>query len=259
MFRRINSQWVPMTWSEYAAQARAFAAFLVSSGLGAGGHLAIWSRNRPEFVVASTATMLAGASSAPLYQTLSADEAAYILNHSDAPIAVVESQELLAKVREVRNRLPTLQRVVLLEGSVNAEDADFVISWSDALHRGAEMPSDVARELDERREAMRPSDVATLVYTSGTTGPPKAVMATHGNLIAAIDAIGPIVKLSPDDRVLSYLPLAHILERLNSEVRLYYEGARCGSRPHSRLCRVRSASCDRRASSVCRACGRRWL
>ena len=69
-----------------------------------------------------------------------------------------------------------------------------------------------------------PSDIATLVYTSGTTGPPKAVMATHGNLIAAINALGPIVDLSADDRVLSYLPLAHILERLNSEVRLYCAG-----------------------------------
>ncbi|MGA8417858.1 MAG: long-chain fatty acid--CoA ligase [Candidatus Dormiibacterota bacterium] len=225
MFRRINGQWVPMTWAEYAAQARAFAAYLVSSGLGAGGHLAIWSFNRPEFVVASTATMLAGASSAPLYQTLSADEAAYVLNHSEASIAVVESQDLLAKLRELRNRLPALKGVVLLEGTVNADDADFVISWSDALHRGAEVLSDVAHELDARREAIRSSDVATLVYTSGTTGPPKAVMATHGNLIAAIDAIGPIVMLSPRDRVLSYLPLAHILERLNSEVRLYYVGS----------------------------------
>ncbi len=225
MYHRLDDHWVPITWAEYAQQARALAAFFISTGLGEQDHVAIWSFNRPEFIITSTATMLARGSTAPLYQTLSAEEAAYVLAHSEAPIAVVENADLLAKVLEVRERLPALRQIVLMRGTPDDADADLVISWAEALLRGAKALPKVAQELDMRIEAVQPSDLATLVYTSGTTGPPKAVMATHRNLVAAIDALGPAVQLSPDDRVLSYLPLAHILERINSEVRLYCAGS----------------------------------
>ncbi len=224
LFHRVDGAWVAMGWAAYARQARQLAAFLVSVGLRERDHVAIWSFNRPEFILASTATMLAGGRTAPMYQTLSAEEAAYILGHSDAPIAVVENPTLLARVLEVRTRLPALRCVVLMEGEPPVSDSDFVVRWSDAVQRGASALDDVGTEVDRRSDAVTASDVCTLVYTSGTTGPPKAVMATHGNLVAAIDALRPIVQLSEDDRVLSYLPLAHILERLNSEVRLYCSG-----------------------------------
>jgi long-chain acyl-CoA synthetase len=223
MFHRAGDQWVPVAWGDYAQQARRLAALFISLGLQEGEHVAIWSFNRPEFIVTSTATMLAGASTAPLYQTLSAQEAAYVLGHSDAPIAVVENEELLARVLEMRDRLPALRCVVLMEGTAALGNA-LVVSWAEAMQRGSAALAQVAAELDERSDAVQPADVATLVYTSGTTGPPKAVMATHANLIAAINALGPIVDLSSGDRVLSYLPLAHILERLNSEVRLCSAG-----------------------------------
>ena len=225
MFHRVDDHWAPITWAEYAQQARALAAFFMSSGLPEEGHVAIWSFNRPEFIITSTATMLARASTAPLYQTLSAEEAAYVLAHSEAPIVVVENAALLAKVLEVRDRLPALRHIVLMRGTPADTDPDIVISWAEALLRGGEALPDLSQELDMRIESVQPSDLATLVYTSGTTGPPKAVMATHHNLVAAIDALGPAVQLSPDDRVLSYLPLAHILERINSEVRLYSAGS----------------------------------
>jgi long-chain acyl-CoA synthetase len=224
MFYRDVDHWTSITWSAYAEQARALAAFFISAGLKEQEHVAIWSFNRPEFLVTSSATMLARACTAPLYQTLSAAEATYVLAHSDAPIAVVENQELLAMVLDARDRLPALHCVVLMEGAAPARVEAFVVPWTAALRRGADALAEVANELDRRSDAVQSSDVATLVYTSGTTGPPKAVMATHGNLIAAINALGPIVDLSADDRVLSYLPLAHILERLNSEIRLYCAG-----------------------------------
>ena len=225
MFRRDGGHWTPITWGAYAQHARELAAFFISVGLHEGEHVAIWSFNRPEFLHASTATMLAGACTAPLYQTLSADEAAYVLGHSDAPIAVVENEELLARVLAVSGRLPALRCVVLMEGAPPADRVGFVVSWSEAMRRGSAALMQLGDELDRRSDAVQPADVATLVYTSGTTGPPKAVMATHGNLVAGINALGPIVDLSADDRVLSYLPLAHILERINSEVRLYCAGS----------------------------------
>jgi long-chain acyl-CoA synthetase len=224
MFHRAGDRWESTAWNVFAEQARALAAFFIDAGLQEGEHVAIWSFNRPEFIISSTATMLARACTAPLYQTLSAREAGYVLGHSDAPIAVVENERLLANVLEVRAQVPALRCVVLMQGSGAGGSSLAVCSWKDALQRGRDALEQVAAELDSRSEAVQPSDVATLVYTSGTTGPPKAVMATHGNLIAAINGLGPIVDLSADDRVLSYLPLAHILERLNSEVRLYAAG-----------------------------------
>ena len=224
MFHRDGDHWASIAWSDYDEQARSLAAFFISAGLKEQEHVAIWSFNRPEFLITSTATMLARACTAPLYQTLSADEAAYVLSHSDAPIAVVESPELVSMVLDARDRLPALRCVVLMEGRVPDGEEALVVLWTEALQRGAVALAEVAGDLDRRSDAVRSDDVATLVYTSGTTGPPKAVMATHGNLIAAINALGPIVDLSADDRVLSYLPLAHILERLNSEIRLYCAG-----------------------------------
>jgi long-chain acyl-CoA synthetase len=224
MFHRSSERWVPIAWREYAEQARRLAGLFISLGLEEGQHVAIWSFNRPEFIITSTATMLARACTAPLYQTLSAPEAAYVLGHSDAPIAVVENEELLTRVLATRDQLPALRCVVLMDGSAPDGTGAFVLSWAEAMQRGSVALAQVAAELDRRSDSVQPSDVATLVYTSGTTGPPKAVMATHGNLIAAINALGPIVDLSSGDRVLSYLPLAHILERLNSEVRLYSAG-----------------------------------
>jgi long-chain acyl-CoA synthetase len=224
MFHRTGDRWSPIAWSAYAQSARELAAYFLSVGLREEDHVAIWSFNRPEFLIASTAVMLARACTAPLYQTLSAQEAGFVLGHSDSPIAVVENEELLSRVLQQRERLPALQRVVLIEGGVPPGSAAFVITWAEAMQRGSDALLEVADDLERRIHAVQSTDVATLVYTSGTTGPPKAVMATHGNLIAAINALGPIVDLASDDRVLSYLPLAHILERLNSEVRLYSAG-----------------------------------
>ena len=225
MLRRVDGRWVTLTWAEYAGQARALAAYFVKDGLTQGQHVAVWTFNRPEFVITSTAAMLAGGSTAPLYQTLSAAEAAYVLAHSDAPIAVVENTEVCSRVLSVRSGLTKLRRIILIDGEPDTAEPGLVITWAQAVERGRAVLADVAQELDDRSERVRASDVATLVYTSGTTGPPKAVMATHQNLIAAIDSLGPLVLLSSGDRVLSYLPLAHILERLNSEIRLYAVGS----------------------------------
>ena len=225
MLQRIDGRWVALSWADYALQARGLAAFLVKDGLTHGDHVAVWTFNRPEFVITSTAAMMAGGSTAPLYQTLSADEAGYVLAHSEAPIAVVENSEVLARVLSVRDHLPKLRRVILIDGTPGTTEPEFVITWAHALQQGQAAVAEVGQEVDKRIESIRASDVATLVYTSGTTGPPKAVMATHQNLIAAIDGLGPLVRLSADDRVLSYLPLAHILERLNSEIRLYAVGS----------------------------------
>ncbi|HKC78409.1 MAG TPA: long-chain fatty acid--CoA ligase, partial [Gaiellaceae bacterium] len=144
--------------------------------------------------------------------------------HSESRIAVVEGPELLERLLSVRDRLPELRRIVVIDGAEAVSEDGFVISWEEALRRGQTALAGRSIELERRAAAVVSEDVATLIYTSGTTGPPKAVMLTHGNVIAGVIAVMSLEPAYAEDRILSYLPLAHIAERLASEFRQYVIG-----------------------------------
>jgi long-chain acyl-CoA synthetase len=224
MYRHAGGRWQGTTWAQFGEQAHVLAAYLVGEGVPEHGHVAIWAGNRPEWHIASAAILSARARPVPIYLTLSADQAAYELGHSECIVAVVESAVQLEKVLSVADRLPALRRVVVLD-SAELATTGIAVSWEAAKECGRALLDELGGgEVERRAAAVRPDDVATLVYTSGTTGPPKAVVATHRNVVAAVEALGPLVPARADDRVLSYLPLAHIVERLNSEFRQYVFG-----------------------------------
>jgi long-chain acyl-CoA synthetase len=160
----------------------------------------------------------------PVYLTLTADQAAYVLGHSESKVAFVEDAAVLTKLLSVRDKLPALRRIVVFRGVEVVSDDGFVLPWDVAVNRGASAVQRHAEELARRFESISPDDVATLVYTSGTTGPPKAAMLTQHNVNVAVDALTAVIPCSSEDRVVSYLPLAHIVERLNSEFRQYVYG-----------------------------------
>ena len=160
----------------------------------------------------------------PVYQTLSADQAQYVINHSETRVVFVENEALLARVLEQRDQLRHLRRVVVMEGVENPSPDGFVVPWQHALSAGDEHLDRNGPTIDERSHEVQMDDVVTLIYTSGTTGPPKAVMLTHRNIAASADGLADLVEVGPDDRVLSYLPLAHIAERMVSEFRAYRYG-----------------------------------
>jgi long-chain acyl-CoA synthetase len=216
--------WSPITFRRYREIAQAITAFLVEEGVPVGGHVAIWSGNRPQWLMADAGILAGRARPVPVYLTLSAEQGAYVLGHSEALVAFVEDEKVLAKVLSVRDRLPALRRVVVFSGPGVSSADGFVLPWEMALARGEALIAKHVGEMDKRFQEIAPDDVASLVYTSGTTGPPKAVMLTHRNTNAAIDALTSVIPCSADDRVLSYLPLAHIVERLNSEFRQYLYG-----------------------------------
>jgi long-chain acyl-CoA synthetase len=225
MYFRAGERWAPITWRQFGEAARRVSTFLVSEGVGDGEHAAIWAGNRPEWHIADAGILCAGVCPVPVYFTVSAEQAAYVLGHSEARVAFVESPAVLARLLSVRDRLPQLQRVVVMAGLEDASSEDgLVLSWQEALARGDAASTKHAAGLERRMAAISPNDVATLIYTSGTTGPPKAVMLTHRNCMAAGAAFASFVPADENDRILSYLPLAHIAERGASEFRQYIFG-----------------------------------
>jgi long-chain acyl-CoA synthetase len=217
-------RWVTITWEQFSAASRRFSAFLAAEGVPEQGHVAIWSANRPEWHIADMAVLSLRTRPVPVYLTLSAEQAAYVLDHSETEVIVVENVALLERLRSVRGQVPSLRRVVVLDGLDQASDDGWAIPWSEALRRGEEAMDRVGSELARRAASVSLDDVATLIYTSGTTGPPKAVMLTHANIAAATASVAQFIHADADDRALSYLPLAHIAERNVSEFRSYVYG-----------------------------------
>jgi long-chain acyl-CoA synthetase len=221
---RAGDRWAAISWAQFGTVTRRLAAWLLEEGIEEQAHVAIWSGNRPEWHIADMAVLGARCRPVPVYPTLSAEQAAYVLGHSGSTVAVVESRAILERLLAVRDRLPGLRRVAVLDEVEAVSEHGFVITWQEALRRGeAALPARGA-ELDRRAEAVGSGDVATLIYTSGTSGPPKAVRLTHRNVMAAVIGVMSLVPAYDTDRVLSYLPLAHIAERLASEFRQYIVG-----------------------------------
>jgi long-chain acyl-CoA synthetase len=224
LYTRAGERWVAITWGQFGEGARRIASFLVSEGIGAGEHVAIWADNRAEWHTADAAILLIRACPVPVYQTLSAEQAQYVLNHSESRVVFVENEALLARVLEQRDQLRHLRRVVVMDGVENPSPDGFVVPWQVALASGQERLPVNGNVIDDRASQTGLDDVVTLIYTSGTTGPPKAVMLTHRNIAASADGLAGIVEVGAADRVLSYLPLAHIAERMVSEFRSYRYG-----------------------------------
>jgi long-chain acyl-CoA synthetase len=178
---------------------------LVDLGIEPGERVSILSHTRPEWTYACFATFAAGASVVAIYQTNSAQECHYVLHHSGARAVFVEDAEQLAKVRAVEADLPELEFVIVIE---SADANGSTISLDALRERGRGRAQD---ELEERVGAATPDAECLLLYTSGTTGPPKACQLTHGNYRAVTSAVETRDLVREDDTVYVFLPLAHAL------------------------------------------------
>jgi long-chain acyl-CoA synthetase len=189
---------------------------LIALGIEPGDRVAILAGTRAEWTLADLGAQWAGAIVVPIYHTNSAEECEYVLHHSGARAVLCENASDLAKVDSVRDRCPELEHRVLLTGP--ADGATGV----DALReRGRELDESV---LEERSAQVQPDDIATIVYTSGTTGPPKGCMLTHANLLATVDLYRERLALGADMSAYMFLPLAHALARVTELVVLSVGG-----------------------------------
>jgi long-chain acyl-CoA synthetase len=194
--------WVSKTFAEVLEIVRPLAFGLVTLGVEKGDRVSILGNTRPEWSYYDFAALSIGATVVPIYQTNSPEECRYVLENSDSKVVVVEDAEQLEKVREVRDRLPQLEHVVLMTGAAT-EDA---ISMEDLAAKGGGGDAATWAAL---YEDVTPEDICTFIYTSGTTGPPKGCIISHGNYRAMLDMVRETSVIEEGDLTYLYLPLAH--------------------------------------------------
>jgi long-chain acyl-CoA synthetase len=202
--------WREQSWQDYSADARACAAALIDAGVRPGDRVGLLSENRVEWLIADLGIMAAGAVNVPPHAPLTARQVQYQLADARAFWLFVSTREQLEKVRQVRAELPALRGVVVFEREAAASDAR---SWDGFLQRGRRLLGELTAELTRRETALTRDDLATIMYTSGTTGNPKGVMLTHGNLLSNVEAVLKMAPSRPDAIRLSWLPYSHIYAR----------------------------------------------
>jgi long-chain acyl-CoA synthetase len=185
--------------------------------------VSLLSKNRAEWILSDIAILLTGARSVPVYVTSSPRQIGHVVGHSDSTVAIVEDRDQLDKVLKVREELPALKTIVVIDG---AGEHPEVISLEELSRLGREHAASHPSELDERTGTAAPDEIATIVYTSGTTGEPKGAMLTHANFTKTLAAGVRTMGLEQGShRLISYLPLSHIFERLIGEWAAIYLGA----------------------------------
>ena len=206
---RSGDRWVPTPYREYAAEVRRAARAMIALGFAPGQTACVLGFNRPEWAIFHIGCIAAGGAPAGIYTTSSPSEVAYILGHAEAPILLLESRAQWDRLKDAIAPIATLKRIVFMAGQ-SAEGDPRLMGWEAFLALGDSVPD---ARVDERMAALEPDGLATLIYTSGTTGPPKGVMLSHRNLSFVSDVAGRLVNVTPNDRMLSYLPLSHISEQ----------------------------------------------
>jgi long-chain acyl-CoA synthetase len=210
------------TWAEYRHEASQVAMALRRVGVDHGDFVALMMTNRPEHVIADIGALLAGGTPVSVYNTLTAEQIRYIADNCRAKVAIVEDASFLERWASIRDDLPGLELIVVLEADGVDLDQDGVTSFERFVATGAEALAGGQGELENSWRAVKPDDPLTLIYTSGTTGPPKGVILTHRNLLFMLGVVRRILDIEPGQRGISYLPLAHVAERMTT----HYVGLR---------------------------------
>jgi long-chain acyl-CoA synthetase len=199
-----------LSWQEYREQSLACAASLVSAGIQSGDRVGLLSENRLEWPVADMGILSAGAVNVPPHAPLTARQIHFQLADAGVRWLFVSNRKQRDKALEIRHALPELEGIVVFDDSAVC---DGVISWSRFLHAGRRALSVHVVDLRHREQHLIPDDLATLMYTSGTTGNPKGVMLTHGNLLSNAMATDLASPRRLEDVVFNWLPFSHIYAR----------------------------------------------
>src|SRR5262245_32758612 len=231
---KTGGAWTTLTWHDWNQAAREIAGGLRALSLERGDRVCVLASTRPEWYMADIGILMAGAVTVPIYQSNTPEQCEYIVTDCGAKVVIAENPSQLRKLfaREVRSRLAGLTRIVYMDAQQKLEPPqggkselglDDVVSPNDkpkllaldALRGlGLKWLSEHAGALEHTWEAMGPEQVFTIVYTSGTTGPPKGVVLTHGNILFECGSLAPIVDISEADEQLLFLPLAHIFAKI---------------------------------------------
>ncbi len=217
-----GKDWKTRTYADLDKAVRALANGLYAAGLRKGDRVCLWSKNSPRWAEVDLGDQFAGMVTVPIYDTLTGPQGAYIINNSGAKILFVQDQDMLARVLEVRKDIKAVKTIVLMAGSSRK---DGVISYDAFLKAGKQYAKENPDKLDKALASTKPDDLASLVYTSGTTGDPKGVMLTQNNLASNAQVAQYCVDVGPGDKFLSFLPLSHVFERTGGHFTAYASGA----------------------------------
>jgi long-chain acyl-CoA synthetase len=202
-----------ISYTEASGIAKAVAAALTVHGCTRGDRAAILSENRPEWALSDYGCLCAGVIDVPIYATLTAHQVGYVLENSGAKLVFVSTPEQLDKALDAASRCPQDVRFVVFDPPDELPPG--AVSWHAFLESGAERAASWSEEeFRARARQARPEDVATVLYTSGTTGQPKGVMLTHNNVASNVVASCMVLEIADDDNTMSFLPLSHILQRM---------------------------------------------
>ncbi|MFD1860136.1 long-chain fatty acid--CoA ligase [Aeromicrobium camelliae] len=213
--------WEQVTWQDYWQNAVLVGHGLLALGVQPGDRVAVHSENRREWLFSDIGITAVRAVTVGLYPTNPAPEVRHVLSDSGSSVLIAEDQEQVDKTLEIVNELPDLKHIVYIDprGIRGRYTDPRLMSWEEFLALGEEHRAQHPGAVEERAEQAELTDVATLVYTSGTTGPPKGAMLTISNIEFVIDTLanqGAFVDppASDKDLIVSYLPLCHVAERV---------------------------------------------
>jgi long-chain acyl-CoA synthetase len=200
-YKDASGQWVSRTYREVGDIVRRLALGLIELGIEKGDKVSILANTRPEWTYFDFAALSVGAVVVPIYQTNSPDECQYVIENSDAKAVIVEDSEQLAKIDEIRDRVPKLEHVIRMEGSGGG-----AISRDELVEAGQSRSDS---EWEQRWQSVTPDDISTFIYTSGTTGPPKGCVISHGNYRSMVTMALDESVLERNTTTYLFLPLAH--------------------------------------------------
>jgi long-chain acyl-CoA synthetase len=209
-----DGEWHDVSYTQLADIVQEIGLGLIDLGIEAGERVCILANTRPEWSYVDMAASSAGAVVVPIYQTNSPEECLWVISDSGACAIVCENEEQLAKVAAIREQLPSLRTIIVIDppagGSAGAGARDMEALQAITLEEVRERAGGHApQELDARRAGVGPDDAFTFIYTSGTTGPPKGCVLTHGNYRAIVDMVSDAGEITEDEVIYLYLPLAH--------------------------------------------------
>jgi len=213
--RKSGGRYRDISWSEFEGKVKDLAFGLITLGLKPGEKVALLSENRPEWAYSDLAVLSLGCADVPLYPTDVPHQMEYIIRDSDSVIAIVSTAEQLDKILSVSARLPLLRKIIVMDPDGRAKRPE-VVSFSNLLEAGSAAAADARMDFESRLQSSKKEDLASIVYTSGTTGQAKGVCLTHDNFLSNCRSSLDVLPFNENDICLSFLPLSHVFERMAS-------------------------------------------